>query len=100
MCIHNIMYNIRTHYVHTYTHTQTHLISAGGPMQMPRTKAQYVYIFIYVCVCVRRVSVCAQVVQRVRAFYLGCIITKTVGTSVTAVAEQHAAAAHQSFGID
>jgi len=85
-----------------YTHTQTHRISAGGPMQMPRTKAQYVYTFIYVCVCVcvRRVSVCAQVVQRVRAFYLGCIITKTVGTSVTAVAEQHAAAAHQSFGID
>lgn len=80
-----------------YTHTQKHLISAGGPMQMPRTKAQYyVYIFTYVCVC----SACAKVVQRVRAFYLGCIITKTVWTSVTTVAEQHAAAAHQSFGID
>lgn len=58
------------------------------------------YIYLPMCMCVRRVSVCAQVVQRVRAFYLGCIITKTVGTSVTAVAEQHTAAAHQSFGID
>jgi len=37
------MYNIGTHYVHT--HTQAHLISAGGPMQMSRTKAQYVKVY-------------------------------------------------------
>lgn len=56
-------------------------------------------LYMSVCVCV-----CVSGRVRVRAFYLGCIITKTVGTSETAVAEQHAAAAatavHQSFGID
>jgi hypothetical protein len=78
-----------------YTHANAPNIGWGHHANAPNKSTICMYIFTCVCVCV-----CAQVVQRVRAFYLGCIITKTVGTSVTAVAEQHAAAAHQSFGID
>jgi len=43
-CVYIILCIIYAHimYTHTHAHTLAHLISAGGPMQMPRTKAQYI----------------------------------------------------------